>query len=132
MKKLEFVIISFFCLISLNACAFDVLNIKQIPAQIESPEMTKGSFQLNAELKVDLGTGFSRTLKKGTKWDYVGTVPFGDVFKTNDQILTIEASNIYEAYIVVSASKLVGFYLPVERTFSPLSQPEDLIIKSVQ
>jgi len=44
----------------------------------------------------------------------------GVVYKSKDQVLTVEASNIYEANIVVLSNKLVGFYLPVEHTFSPL------------
>lgn len=47
----------------------------------------------------------------------VGTDPHGDVYKTEDQILTVEASNVYEAFIVISAGDLVGFYLPVEDAF---------------
>ena len=78
------------------------------------------SFELQQEVKVRLPTGYSRVLKKGTKWDLVGTISHGDVYKTKDQVLTVEASNTHEAYIVVSSGKLVGSYLPVERSFSPL------------
>lgn len=73
-----------------------------------------------------LGTGFTRTLRQGTKWEYVGTVQYGDVFKTKDQVFTVEASNIHEAYLVISENTLVGFYLPVERTYSPLGKPVEL------
>lgn len=55
----------------------------------------------------------------------------GEVYKTNDQILTIEASNIFEAYIVISSNKLFGFYLPVEDTFSPLEHPVELAIDEI-
>ena len=70
-------------------------------------------------------------MKKGTTWDFVGTISSGDVFRTKDQILTVEASNIHEAYIVVSSDKLVGFYLPVEKSFSPLSAAPELRMKEV-
>ena len=75
--------------------------------------------------------GYSRKLKQGTTWNYVGTVMYGDVYKTNDQILTVEGSNIYEAYIVVSNDKLVGFYLPAEESYSPLSKPKELQLKEI-
>jgi len=116
----------------LTACAFDIVHVEQIPVSIESGPSANSSFQLEKEENINLGTGYSRILKKGTKWQYVGNVQYGDVFRTSDQILTVEASNIHEAYIVVSAKKLVGFYLPVERTYSPLSDPVSLTIKTIE
>ncbi len=113
----------------LNACAFDLVHIKQIPAQIESGTLSKPPFELEKAVDVNLDTGYRRTLKQGTKWNYVGTMQYGDVFKTSDQILTVEGSNIHEAYIVVSSGKLVGFYLPVLKSYSPLSETKDLNFK---
>lgn len=107
-------------LLALSSCAFDLINVKQVPTQLEVASSPRDSFELQQEVKVNLPTGYSRILKKGTKWDFVGTTPDGDVYKTKDQVLTVEASNIHEAYIVVSSGNLVGFYLPVERSFSPL------------
>ncbi len=53
----------------------------------------------------------------------------GDVYKTRDQVLTVEASNVQEAYIVVESGRLVGFYMPVERTFSPFNGRPELPMK---
>lgn len=131
MKKWANIIVIFFLILSLNACAFDLVHVKQIPAQIESNQLSKSSFELVGEVNISLGTGYSRKLKKGTKWHYIGTISYGDVFKTNDQILTVEASNIHEAYIVVSSSKVVGFYLPVERSFSPINDFEELKMREI-
>jgi hypothetical protein len=78
-----------------------------------------------------LGAGCDRTLKANTKWDPVGTITYADVFKSKDHVLTVEALNIHGAYLVVPSSKLVGFYLPVEKTFSPLSTPISLKLKPV-
>ena len=111
----------------LNACAFDVVQIKQFPSRIETIHPSKNSFRLEEKVIIDLGTGYDRTLLRGTTWVYVGSIQQGDVFKTRDQILTIEASNIFEAYIVVSADNLVGFYLPVEKTYSPLEKSRRLV-----
>ena len=117
--------------IFLCGCAFDLMHVKQLPAQIDTSQNKLDSFMLEKEETVDLGTGYTRVLKAGTKWDYVGKIQNGDVFKTKDQVLTVEASNIHEAYIVVASEKVVGFYLPVERTFSPLSNPKTLKVKPV-
>jgi hypothetical protein len=129
-KSVHFLII---CLLGilLNACAFDLFHIEQIPTQIKSTNLSKPSFELEKEVNFVLDKGFTRKLKQGTKWNYVGTISYGDVFRTKDQILTVEASNIYEAYIVVSAGKLVGFYLPVERSYSPLGDSQILYMKEI-
>jgi len=111
------------------ACAFDIVHVKQVPLKLEPTQISKSSFELEKEITFGLGTGFTRTLRAGTRWHYVGKVSYGDIFKTYDQILTVEASNIYEAYIVVSSRKLVGFYLPVEHSFSPLNKPIGLAMR---
>jgi len=131
MKKSVYFLIGCLLGILLNACAFDLVHIKQIPTQIESTNLSKPSFELEKEVNVDPGQGYRRKLKQGTKWNYVGTVSYGDVFRSKDQILTVEASNIHEAYIVVSSGKLVGFYLPVERSYSPLGDPPILYMKEI-
>jgi hypothetical protein len=113
------------------SCAFDLVHVKQLPTKLDTTQQKSPSFILEKEEKIDLGTGYSRVIKAGTKWDYVGTTKNGDVYNTKDQILTVEASNIYEAYIVISSGKLVGFYLPVEKTFSPLSEFRELKIKEI-
>ncbi len=131
MRKCMKIIVSGLLVLLFNACAFDLVHVKQIPTQIESTQLSLSSFELIDEIDVSLGTGYSRKLKKGTKWHYVGTISYGDVFKTNDQILTVEASNIHEAYLVVSSSKLVGFYLPAEKSFSPLNDSKELKIREI-
>jgi len=113
-------------LLSLIGCAFDVIHLKQEPAKFVSTEQPKDSWVLVKTATITLGTGYKRELKDGTRWDYAGNIEQGDVYKTDDQILTVEGSNIFEAYIVISENDLVGFYLPVEGTFSPVSSPVKL------
>ena len=131
MNKGGYFILSCYLAVLLTACAFDLVHVKQIPAQIETTQSSKPPFKLERDIDVSCGTGYSRKLKQGTRWNYVGVVSYGDVYKTNDQILTVEGSNIYEAYIVVSNDKLVGFYLPVEQSYSPISKSKDLHIKEI-
>jgi hypothetical protein len=125
MKKTVSLLATFF-FITFCGCAFDIVHITQIPVQYENATTQKSSFELTDEVNIDLGTGYSRKLNNGTQWHYVNTITQGDIFKTKDQLLTIEGSNIYEAYIVVSQKQLVGFFLPVEETYSPLSTPTTL------
>lgn len=119
------------CLFSFlySGCAFDLVNIDQSPTKFQSGQESKSQFQLEEEVKVSFAMGFSTVLKNGTKWNHIGSIPEGDVYRTDDQIVTVEASNIYEAYIVVSSARLLGFYLPVESSYAPLSEPEELIIR---
>lgn len=116
---------------SLGACAFDLVHIDKQDRHIETQDPSLTAFRLDDDVTVALGSGYRRTLRHDTKWTYVGTLPEGDVFKTNDQILTVEASNVYEAYIVVSSGRLLGFYLPVERAYSPLPKPRDLPLTEI-
>lgn len=115
----------------LVSCAFDIVHVKQIPTNITHPSCTEPCFKLKDNVHINLGTGYSRILKKDTNWKYVGKITEGNVYLTKDQIVTVEASNIYEAYIVVSNQKLVGFYLPVERTFCPIEEPIKLNIQII-
>lgn len=131
MKKSVYFIIICLLGILLNACAFDLFHIKHFPTQIEATNLSKPSFKLEKEVNFDPDPGYRRNLKQGTKWNYFGTVSYGDVFRSKDQILTLEASNIHEAYIVVSSGKLVGFYLPVERSYAPLDKPQILYMKEI-
>ncbi len=117
--------------IILNACAFDVVRLKQIPVEIRTVSVCLESFTLTQDTKVDAGPGYSRTLKSGSRWECVGEIPQGKIYKTKDQILTVEASNVFEADIVVADQKLIGYYLPVERSFSPLDDHQKLPMKKL-
>ena len=107
---------------------FDISRVEQIPTELKFAAPCAKEFVLKQDIKISAHSGFNRTLEKNTRWDCVGKISQGIVYKTKDQILTIEASNIYEANIVVSDQKIVGFYLPVEKSFSPISSPVPLIV----
>jgi hypothetical protein len=103
-------------LLLLNGCAFDVVSLQQVPTQFE----TDGSPQtltLSADTAVPLEEGHARSLKKGTTWQKIGRVTQGDVFRTRDQVVTVVASNEFEAQLVISNGQIVGFYLPVQHSF---------------
>jgi hypothetical protein len=110
-------------------CAFDVVRVKQEPAKFEPGTTSEDSWKLSEDVEISLGTGYKRKLKAGTRWECIGKIEKGDVYRTKDQILTVEGSNIYEACIVVSEDQLVGFYLPANQTFSPLPSKKSLPIE---
>ena len=123
-KSEEFVfkllISSIFIVTSLVGCASEVLRS---PSQLIEGELTQDqrviTFTDNVSIK--LSSGYSRVLKKSTKWKFVGTIKEGNVFKPVDTIFTIEGAHIREAYLVIFNNRLMGFYLPGENSFSSLA-----------
>ena len=107
-------------------CAFDLSHVKQTPAALATAPSGGSRWRLVSDANISIGTGYATRLKAGTQWEQVGRLAQGDVFKTHDQILTVEASNIHEAYLVVRDKMVTGFYLPVERTFTPVNPPQPI------
>jgi len=101
--------------------------VTQLPTQL-TPGTGK-SFRLASPVEADISTGRSTTLRANTRWELVGTVSMGDVYRTRDQVVTLRGDGIHEGYIVVRERALVGFYLPVERAFCPVAQTQPLSIE---
>ncbi len=84
---------------------------------------------LRQDQSIGFGSGFPTKLKAGTRWDLAGHIPQGDVYRTGDQVVTVEGANIFEAMVVLRGTQLVGFYLPVEHSFvaatNPVTLPSD-------
>jgi len=115
----------------LAGCAFDLSYVTKKPVAFTAATGTSPDFVLQKEVKVSLGTGYPTLLKSGTRWHQVGATEYGTVFATKDQIVTVEASNIYEAQLIVSNQCITGFYLPVEKVVTPVSRPIHIEIQSV-
>jgi hypothetical protein len=101
--------------------------VTQLPAQL-TPGTGK-SFRLTREVEADISTGRSTTLRANTRWELVGTVSLGEVYRTRDQVVTVRGDGVHEGYIVVREGVLVGFYLPVERAFCPVERNQQLSIE---
>ena len=114
----------------LTGCMFDVSHVKLAPVSFAAITGPAHSFVLNQNVDASLGTGFPTRLDALTRWHQVGTTEYGDVFATKDQIVTVEASNIYEAQLVVSNRCITGFYLPVDVKFVSVGHPIPIEIKS--
>jgi hypothetical protein len=110
---------------ALCGCAFDLAHVEQRPAQFDASSQAV-PFEITADVGVTVGPGYSRTLRKGSRWMPAGRIADGDVYRSRDQVLTVEASNIHEVWLVVRNGKVVGYYLIVEKTFSPVSSPVEL------
>jgi hypothetical protein len=120
----------FLVLVSLTCgCAFNLADVTYHPALIEEAGSGAVPFTLAADAEIHgAPCGYSRRLRKETRWNPVGRVAEGIVYRSPDQTLTIECSNVFEVYLVVDRQRLVGFYLPVEKGFSPLGEPVRLVV----
>jgi hypothetical protein len=105
------------CLL-ITACASE---IRSVPAEI-SPVESGYTFVLTKDILITLETNYTRKLSRNTRLLQIGSIPCGEIYKPLDTIFTIEGANIHEAYLVISGSKLVGFYLPGQNAFSSLSK----------
>src|SRR5882724_1614384 len=114
------------CAILLSGCAFDVVHIRQMPADFHATPEVQQAWTLSEATKVKLREGHASDLRKGTTWRQVGRVEQGDVFHTSDQVVAVEASNQYEADLVVNRNAVVGFYLIVEHTFTAAEPPVEI------
>ena len=78
MSKCYFLFITVMIVNVVLSCAFDVVRVKQIPTQLEPVNAYQDQWILTQDIKVKLGTGYSRTLKTGTTWNLVGKTEYGD------------------------------------------------------
>lgn len=108
----------------LAGCAFDVIHVKQETAQYQLVAAPGSLLTLQDDVKVSIGDfGSATPLKKGTTWRKVGEIGAGDVLATQDQVVTVQASNAFEAEPVVAHGEVVGFFLVVQQTFTPADPP---------
>jgi hypothetical protein len=121
--KNRFVVISALLLSFVNGCCFDLTNVNYSERNLSIVSGSKLSWTLNEETKIPLKSWSTIKLKANTKWDYVGTIPEGDIYSTEDQIVTAVGSNTYEANITIKDDQIVGIYLPVEKGFVTISKP---------
>lgn len=106
----------------LSACAFDLAHVTYTAATFQPTQNSTRAIVLSDEVPLThTPCSYSRTLRKTTRWEQVGTIVEGDVLRSKDQVLTLECSNVHEAYLVMSGDKLIGFFLPFERGFVPHS-----------
>jgi hypothetical protein len=111
-------------------CAFDLMDVRYTPATIQSLAQPERTFVLTGDVLVSQAPcGYSRTLRRHTRWELMGAIPAGDVFRSRDQTFTVECSNVFEASLVVSGDRLVGFFLPVQHGFVPIADPIPLPIE---
>ena len=110
---------------ALVACAPEVTRR---PTTLVPASESSVTIRVAADTSVTLDTNYIRLLRRDSRWRVIGNIPEGTVYRPADQVLTVEGAHVHEAWIVVQERRLVGFYLPVEKTFSPLERTLQLEI----
>jgi len=113
--------------LALAACAAEV--VRQ-PSELKpTADAAPRSFVLRDSVKYMLDSRYERVLRGYTQFVEVGSIAQGRVLRPTNAVMTVEGKHMHEAYAVVKDDRLIGFYLPVERSFSPLSQPVSLTLE---
>ena len=102
----------------LSGCAGEVIRH---PAEMSAPAALSGLVVTTQTTSFTLDSGYSRAIEQGTEFVELGSIKEGRVLKPTKTTFTIEGAHMHEAYPVVRDGRLVGFYLPVEKAFAPLS-----------
>src|SRR5262245_51026650 len=104
------------CLIALASCAPEVMRR---PTQLTPMTESQSTIEILKDVSVLVGPGYTRVISMGSAWTRIGRVSEGEVYKPVNRVFTVEGAHIHEAYLVLEGDRLTGFYLPVERAFSP-------------
>lgn len=113
----------------LAGCASEVFRTPVAAPAAPVPGQS-GAMVLVQSVTIKLPTAYDRTLAAGSRWQMVGTIPQGTVYRPSSSVLTLEGANIHEAYLVLDGESLVGFYLPVEQAYAPLADKVRLSIRN--
>jgi hypothetical protein len=107
----------------LAACA---AAIRVTPGTLAPLSAAAPDLVVSSDVPIRLSTGYTRTVPAKSRWQAVGALPQGTVYRPVDSVFAIEGRQVHEAYLVVRGASLQGFYLPGEGNYSPLSTTLDL------
>lgn len=110
-----------------GGCARQVVRHPVDPEFVEQQQQKKYVAVRPTAIRLD--SGYERTIRAGTEFADAGRIKQGRILKPIGSVFTVEGAHTHEAYPVVDNERIVGFFLPVERAFSPLSQSVTLSIE---
>jgi len=97
----------------LSACSTTQVRL----ASELQPSSNTAIYELKYSVKIQAANANASTLKQGTTWAEVGAIEQGTVYRTKDQVVIVNSFDVHEGYIVIKDAQVVGYYLPVEKTF---------------
>ncbi|AET94702.1 hypothetical protein BYI23_D011920 (plasmid) [Burkholderia sp. YI23] len=113
---------------ALAACA-PAIQVQK--SQLTASNTSQPFVRIVTPVVIRLSTGYSRQLNAGSMWRPVGVLPQGVVYRPVNSEFTIEGRQVHEAYLVLNANVLVGFFLPGESNFSALDPSQSIQIEKV-
>lgn len=106
-------------------CATDITR-HGYPVELV-PDHGAPSLRVTEAVPLDLAAGRAdQPLEAGARWDPVGTIPDGVVYRSHEDLLQVHTGHAYEAWIVVRDGWLMGVYLPVQDLYLELDSPRTL------
>lgn len=118
LKRVSIIVLAFI----LVACSATQVRLNSPISYIEEAEF---EYVLQREVTLKARKSTATILKAGTRWTKVGTIEQGTVYRTRDQVVLVNSFNVHEGYIVVSEPTVVGYYLPIEKSFVK-AKPENI------
>jgi hypothetical protein len=82
--------------------------------------------RLVSDVEIEPDSGYSRSLPSGYKLAPAGAIGEGEVYRPTEGVLTVEGAHMHEAWLVIRQGRLVGFFLPVEKSFVSLSKTQPI------
>ena len=110
---------------ALTACT----EIHIQPSKLTLSSDKSSGYVLDKSVESSPVHGWSVHLTNGSKWIDLGTTEQGQVFKPLNTVVNVPGVENFEGYIVVRSGLWVGFWLPYEKAFSPLTQPIQIALK---
>jgi hypothetical protein len=113
----------------LTGCASDVYRV---PTRFSpSAERSADLLTIVETVEVASSSGYARLIQAGSTWRFLGRIPEGRVYAIKNDVFMLEGKHMHEAHCVINDDALlVGFFLPVEQAFSPLTPPVRLSVKT--
>ena len=103
-----------FLVIGLAACSAKQIKLE---ARLATDSDSGSVFLLQDKLTVSAPSVRATKLRAKTRWIKIGSISQGNVFRSKDQVVVLNSFNVHEGYIVVKNKRVVGYYLPVEKTY---------------
>ncbi len=123
MRKILLIIVGMVSVLS--ACT----EIHIQPSQLTLSSDRSSEYVLDKAVESSPVNGWSVHLISGSKWIDLGSTDQGEVFKPVNTVVNVPGVENFEGYIVVRSGIWVGFWLPYEKAFSPLTQQIPITLK---
>jgi hypothetical protein len=99
------------------------VHLAPAPAGVAAHELR---LQATAPFRMAVGPG--ATLPAGSRWRAAGSIAQGTVYRPLNRVVLLDGQRVDEAWPVIQAGQLQGFFLPAEARFSPVRQAVPLAL----